>query len=82
MRRLELGMRLAQLERTSPRGVPEGTKNEKKCTLCSRRPIRVTPIKIVILRPRLTLIDIDVATFNPYGTLPLRLAIRMKKNSE
>ena len=65
---------------TSPSGVPEGTKNEKKCTLCSRRPRIVTPMKIVILRPILTIID--VATVNPYGTLPLRFAIRIKKNRE
>ena len=65
---------------TSHRGVPEGTKNEKKCTLCSCRPRIVTPMKIVILRPILTIID--VATVNPYGTLPLRFAIRIKKNRE
>ena len=33
-----------------------------------------------VLRPILTIID--VATVNPYGTLPLRFAIRIKKNRE
>ena len=48
---------------TSLRGVPEGTKKEKKWTLWSRRPSIVTPINIVTLRPRLTIAD--VGTVNP-----------------
>jgi hypothetical protein len=65
---------------TIPIGVPAGTKYEKKCTPCRYNPRIVTPKKIVKLRPIDTIIE--VVSVYPYGTFPLRLAIRIKKKSE
>ena len=65
---------------TSAKGVPEGMKNEKKCSPCFCNPRIVTPRKMITDRPIDTMIL--VVTVNPYGMLPLRFAMIMKKNSE
>ena len=46
---------------TNAKGVPAGTKNEKKCNLCLANPKIVTPIKIVTLRPNDTITDVPTA---------------------
>lgn len=46
---------------TNAKGVPAGTKNEKKCNLCLAKPNNVTPIKIVTLRPKDTITDVPTA---------------------
>jgi len=46
---------------TKANGVPAGTKNEKKCSLCLAKPNNVTPIKIVTLNPNDTITDVPTA---------------------
>ena len=45
---------------TKAKGVPEGTKKEKKCNLCLNTANNVTPIKIVKLNPIDTIIDVAI----------------------
>ena len=42
------------------RGVPSGTKNEKNFNLYFVKANTVTPIKIVILKPNATMIDVVI----------------------
>jgi len=65
---------------TRARGVPDGTKNAKKWIPCFCSPRIVTPRKIITDRPILTIIEVVIV--KPYGMLPLRFAMIMKKNSE
>jgi hypothetical protein len=46
---------------TKAKGVPAGTKKEKKCNLCLANPKIVTPINIVTLRPNETITDVPTA---------------------
>ena len=46
---------------TKAKGVPAGTKNEKKCNLCLAKPNNVTPINIVILNPNDTITEVPTA---------------------
>ena len=52
----------------------------KKEILWIDKPKIVTPIKIVKLNPSETIIDVVIV--NEYGTFPVKLAIKTKKNSE
>ena len=65
---------------TKANGVPEGTKNEKKCNLWIDKANIVTAIKIVKDKPIDTIIDVVIV--KEYGTLPVKFAINMKKNKE
>ena len=65
---------------TKANGVPEGTKYEKKCNLWIDNPKIVTAIRIVKDKPIETIIEVVIV--NEYGTLPNKLAIKIKKNKE
>jgi hypothetical protein len=57
-----------------------GIKKEKKFIPCNLKANIVTPMKIVILNPKVT-IPLDV-TAKEYGTLEIKLPIIRKKNKE
>ena len=65
---------------TKASGVPDGTKKLKNLVLCIDKPKIVTPIRIVKDKPIETIIE--EVTVNEYGTLPTKLAIKIKKNIE
>ena len=65
---------------TKAKGVPEGTKNEKKCNLWIDKPKIVTPINIVNDNPIETIIDVVIV--NVYGILPTKLEHKINKNKE
>lgn len=61
-------------------GVPNGRKNEKYLILCFTIANKVTPMKIVTLKPRQTIIELVIAKL--YGTLEVKLDININKKRE